>query len=78
MKTMRIYYTRQALARHFGVPASRINEWVAAGCPCINPALKTQRQKWAHLLFKLPDVERWLSSFTQPEPRLTQLQFDFH
>ena len=73
----RIYYKRQSLARHFGVPVSRVNEWVASGCPCINPALKSQRQKWAHLLFKLPDVERWLASYTQPAPTITQLELNF-
>lgn len=74
----RLYLTRTELARHFRVPESRVSQWVAQGCPCVNPSLRSQHTKWQHLLFKLPDVERWLNSFTQPEPRLTQLQFDFH
>lgn len=72
------YMNNAELARHFRVSPARVREWVAQGCPCLNPGLKSQRAKWQHLIFRVSDVERWLNSFTQPEPRLTQLQFDFH
>lgn len=72
------YMSQKELARHFRVTDSRIRCWVAQGCPCINPALKSHRAKWQHLLFKVSDVERWLNSFTQPEPEITQLYFDLH
>lgn len=65
------------LARYFGVPANRVRVWVGQGCPCINPGLKSQHAKWQHLLFKVDDVERWLNSFTQPEPQITQLTFNY-
>ncbi len=77
MTTQRIYLTRSQLARHFGVPQSRVAQWVAQGCPCLNPALQSQRSKYAHLLFKVKDVERWLASFTQPAPTVTQLELPF-
>lgn len=72
------YMNTAELARHLCVTPARVREWVAQGCPCLNPGLKSQRAKWQHLIFRVSDVERWLNSFTQPEPRLTQLQFDFH
>lgn len=72
------YMTSKELAAHFGVTASRVRQWVNQGCPCLNPALKSQFAFRQQLIFKVTDVERWLNSFTQPEPRLTQLQFDFH
>lgn len=71
------YMNTAEVARHFRVTPARVREWVGKGCPCINPALKSQRNKWQHLLFKTSDVERWLSSFTQPEPVITQLELQF-
>ena len=71
------YMNTSELARHFRVTPTRVREWVGQGCPCLNPALKSQRAKWQHLLFKVSDVERWLASFTQPEPELTQLELAF-
>lgn len=75
---IKTYMNQKEIARHFKVPESRVRNWVAQGCPCINPALKSQHKKWQHLLFKVDQVERWLASFTQPEPEITQLSFDFH
>ena len=77
MTTARQYLTRSQIARHFGVPESRVSQWVAQGCPCLNPSLTTQRAKYAHLIFKVADVERWLASFTQPAPTITQLEIPF-
>ena len=74
---IKTYMNTAELARHFRVTPARVREWVCQGCPCVNPGLKTQRAKWQHLLFKTAAVEKWLSSFTQPEPRITQLHFDF-
>ena len=71
------YMNTREIARHFSISETRVREWVGQGCPCLNPALKSQRAKWQHLLFKVSDVERWLSSFTQPEPELTQLELAF-
>ena len=71
------YMNTREIARHFSVSETRVREWVGQGCPCLNPALKSQRAKWQHLLFKVSDVERWLASFTQPEPALTQLELAF-
>ena len=71
------YMNTREIARHFSVSENRVREWVGQGCPCLNPALKSQRAKWQHLLFKVSDVERWLASFTQPEPELTQLELAF-
>lgn len=71
------YMNTREIARHFSVSETRVREWVGQGCPCLNPALKSQRAKWQHLLFKVSDVERWLASFTQPEPDLTQLELAF-
>ena len=74
MTIQKTYMTTRELARHFHVSEARIKEWVGQGCPCLNPALKSQRAKWQHLLFKVADVERWLASFTQPEPEMIQLE----
>lgn len=71
------YMNTREIARHFSISETRVREWVGQGCPCLNPALKSQRAKWQHLLFKVSDVERWLASFTQPEPELTQLELAF-
>ena len=74
----RTYMNQRELAKYFGVSPLKIKEWVTKGCPCVNPALKSQFEFRQHLLFKVSDVERWLNSFTQPEPEITQLYFDLH
>lgn len=71
------YLTSKELAAHFGVTPSRVRQWVYQGCPCINPALKSQFAYRQQLIFKVADVERWLASFTQPEPQITQLTFNY-
>lgn len=72
------YMNTTELARYFRVSPGRVREWVAQGCPCLNPGLKSQRAKWQHLIFRVNDVQTWLASFTQPQPQIHQLELDFH
>lgn len=75
--TPRTYMNSRELASHFHVSRAKVREWVGAGCPCLNPALKSQHAFRQQLIFKVAAVEKWLASFTQPEPRINQLHFDF-
>lgn len=76
--TPRAYMNSRELASHFHVSRAKVREWVGAGCPCLNPALKSQHAFRQQLIFKVADVEMWLKGFTQPEPTITQLELNFH